>query len=192
MKDTISTIDTTGNVPVRISGGGVLTYNFAEFGEGAEIFDWCVVLKPELIHIGPHTRVDRMVKLEGGHGAGLFIGAYVHICSFAHINTGGGTVYIGNYAGIASGAKILGGTNLPDAPSMSAAAPPEMQHVARMGTGIGAYAFVGANAVVMPGLTLGEGAVVGAGAVVTHNIPAWETWAGVPAAKIGERDHAHF
>jgi len=189
MKDTISTIDTTGNVPVRISGGGVLTYNFAEFGEGAEIFDWCVVLKPELIHIGPHTRVDSMVKLEGGHGAGLFIGAYVHICSFAHINTGGGTVYIGNYAGIASGAKILGGTNLPDAPSMSAAAPPEMQHVARMGTGIGAYAFVGANAVVMPGITIGEGAVIGAGSVVTKNIAPWTIAAGNPARQIGERNH---
>ena len=46
---------------------------------------------------------------------------------------------------------------------------------------------VGANATVMPGVTIGEGAVVGAGAVVTQDIPPWTIAAGVPAKVIGRR-----
>jgi acetyltransferase-like isoleucine patch superfamily enzyme len=40
---------------------------------------------------------------------------------------------------------------------------------------------IGANAVILPGLSIGEEAVVGAGSVVTREVPAYETWVGVPA-----------
>jgi acetyltransferase-like isoleucine patch superfamily enzyme len=33
--------------------------------------------------------------------------------------------------------------------------------------------------------SIGDRAVVGAGAVVTHDVPAREIWAGVPARRIG-------
>lgn len=47
--------------------------------------------------------------------------------------------------------------------------------------------WIGANVVVLKGVTIGRGAIVGAGAIVTHSIPAFEIWAGVPAKKIGDR-----
>jgi len=37
---------------------------------------------------------------------------------------------------------------------------------------------------VVCGLTIGENALVGAGSVITKDVPAGETWAGVPAKKI--------
>lgn len=40
---------------------------------------------------------------------------------------------------------------------------------------------VGANATILPGVTLGEGCVVGAGAVVTKNVPPYATVVGNPA-----------
>jgi acetyltransferase-like isoleucine patch superfamily enzyme len=40
---------------------------------------------------------------------------------------------------------------------------------------------VGANATLLPGITLGEDAVVGAGSVVTKDVPPRKTVAGVPA-----------
>jgi acetyltransferase-like isoleucine patch superfamily enzyme len=49
------------------------------------------------------------------------------------------------------------------------------------------YAWLGANAIVLKGVTIGRGAVVGAGAVVNRSIPDNEIWAGVPAKKIGIR-----
>ena len=47
---------------------------------------------------------------------------------------------------------------------------------------------IGAGVTVLPGVVVGEGALVGAGAVVTHNVPAGETWAGVPARKIEHKE----
>lgn len=40
---------------------------------------------------------------------------------------------------------------------------------------------VGANATLMPGITLGEGSFVAGGAVVTKNVPAWHLAKGCPA-----------
>ena len=44
--------------------------------------------------------------------------------------------------------------------------------------------FVGARAIILPGITIGEGAAVGAGAVVTKNVPAKTLVGGVPAKRI--------
>jgi acetyltransferase-like isoleucine patch superfamily enzyme len=41
--------------------------------------------------------------------------------------------------------------------------------------------WLGANVVVLPGVTIGEGAVIAASAVVTHSIPAFAIAGGVPA-----------
>jgi sugar O-acyltransferase (sialic acid O-acetyltransferase NeuD family) len=48
---------------------------------------------------------------------------------------------------------------------------------------VGEGALVGAGATILPGLQVGAHAVVGAGAVVTRNVPAGETWVGIPAAR---------
>ena len=47
--------------------------------------------------------------------------------------------------------------------------------------------WIGANATILKGVTVGEGAVVAAGAVVTKDIPPFTIWGGVPAKQIGER-----
>ena len=46
---------------------------------------------------------------------------------------------------------------------------------------IGAFAWIGGGAIILPGVTIGADAVVGAGAVVTHDVPAGATVAGNPA-----------
>ncbi len=50
---------------------------------------------------------------------------------------------------------------------------------------IGRRAFIGANAVVLPGVTVGDDAVVAAGAVVTHDVAAGTVVGGCPARQIG-------
>ena len=53
---------------------------------------------------------------------------------------------------------------------------------------IGNRVFIGANATILPGVTIGDDAVVGAGSVVTHDVPAGAVVAGVPARAISTVD----
>ena len=46
---------------------------------------------------------------------------------------------------------------------------------------IGAFAWIGGGAIILPGVTVGEDAVVGAGSIVTHDVPPGATVAGNPA-----------
>ncbi len=51
----------------------------------------------------------------------------------------------------------------------------------------GAYAWVCARSIVLPGVTLGEGSVLGAGSVASKNLDEWCVYAGNPAVKVKER-----
>ncbi|GAB3562960.1 DapH/DapD/GlmU-related protein [Spirosoma luteolum] len=46
---------------------------------------------------------------------------------------------------------------------------------------IGSDVFVGANTLILKGITIGDRSVIGAGSVVTRPVPADEIWAGNPA-----------
>ena len=52
---------------------------------------------------------------------------------------------------------------------------------------IGSDVWIGANAVILPGVTVADGTVVSAGAVVTRDTEPYSIVGGVPAAKIGMR-----
>lgn len=53
---------------------------------------------------------------------------------------------------------------------------------------IGRHVWLGANVIVLRGVTIGDGAVVAAGAVVTKSIAKHEIWAGVPARRLRVRN----
>ncbi len=46
---------------------------------------------------------------------------------------------------------------------------------------IGNDVFIGANSIILKGITIGDRAIIGAGSIVTKNIPSDEIWAGNPA-----------
>ena len=53
---------------------------------------------------------------------------------------------------------------------------------------VGKRAYVGMNASVRQGVMIGNDATIGMGAVVLHDVPEGETWAGVPARRLGRAD----
>jgi acetyltransferase-like isoleucine patch superfamily enzyme len=57
-------------------------------------------------------------------------------------------------------------------------------------TEILARAYVGAGAIILPGVVVGSEAIVGAGAVVTKNVPAGATVVGIPARVVNQRNQA--
>ena len=52
---------------------------------------------------------------------------------------------------------------------------------------IGKDVWIGANCIILPGITIGEGAVIGAGSVVTKNVKPYVISAGNPAKEIKSR-----
>ena len=57
---------------------------------------------------------------------------------------------------------------------------------------IGANTWIGARAVVLPGVVIGDFCIVAAGAVVTKDVPDYTVVAGVPAKEIKKIDPTDF
>lgn len=154
-----------------------------------EIHQPVILLREHAIRFCEGCRIDSNVKIEGGEG--VHIGRYVHIAFGAHINVGGGNVFLDDFSAVASGARIVAGSNETDALTMSASAPIGMQRITRSAVHVGKYACILVGAIVLPGVTLGDGAVLGAGAVATKSIPEWEIWVGNPARFLKKREVLH-
>jgi len=54
------------------------------------------------------------------------------------------------------------------------------------------HVWIGAFALILPGVTVGKGAIVGAGSVVTKDVPAYTIVGGNPAKIIKHRDATRF
>ena len=105
--------------------------------------------------------------------AHLRVGARVSINAFVHIWATGG-VTIGDDTLIASHVAITSLTHDSRA-ALFSASKVEKPIV------IGRNVWIGAHAVILPGVTIGDGAIVGAGAVVTRDVAPGTVVVGVPA-----------
>lgn len=54
---------------------------------------------------------------------------------------------------------------------------------------IGNNVFIGADSVVLPGVTIGDNCIIGAGSIVTKDLEPGYVYAGVPAKKLGTFDN---
>jgi acetyltransferase-like isoleucine patch superfamily enzyme len=89
---------------------------------------------------------------------------------------GGGGVSFGNDVLIATGATIVSQGH--------PIVPPRWGRVISKPIRIGNEVWIGANATLLPGVSIGEGSIVAAGAVVSHDVPPFCIVAGVPARVI--------
>ena len=101
------------------------------------------------------------------------IGDDVSIAAYVHI-WGEGSVRIGNRVMIGSHSAITSVTH-------DHSVDPMRDTVVLGSVVIEDDVWVGAHAVILPGVTIRSGAVVGAGSVVTHDVPARAIVAGAPA-----------
>lgn len=66
-------------------------------------------------------------------------------------------------------------------------APVTKQRMDEASIEVGDDVWLGARAIVLPGVTIGEGAIIAAGAVVRSDVPRFAIVAGVPAKVVGQR-----
>jgi len=127
-------------------------------------------------------------------GAGAYIqGRFDGRCVIGdHVWIGPGSYFdardlvLGDYVGWGPGAKVLGSSHT----GVPADVPIVQTDLEIRPVKVGAWADIGTNAVLLPGVTVGKGAIVGAGAVVTKAVPPFAVVAGVPARFLRWRDRA--
>lgn len=91
-----------------------------------------------------------------------------------------------DYVGWGPGAKVLGSVHT----GRPAGVPVVKTDLEIRPVRVRAWADIGTNAVLLPGVTVGKGAIVGAGAVVTADVPPFGIVAGVPARFLRWREGA--
>lgn len=148
------------------------------------IYDPVILLREEMIEICESARIDSYCKIEGG--LGVYIGDYVHISSFSHLNVGGGKLTFSEFSGCSSGVRILSAHPDFSYPHISPV-DPETKKKITYHTFIGRFVVIGAGAIINPGVRVGDGAVIGSGAVVTHDVDPWTFVVGNPAKFLKHR-----
>jgi acetyltransferase-like isoleucine patch superfamily enzyme len=112
-------------------------------------------------------------------GKGTWIGPYNNLRI-----SGGTSVDIGEGCLISQFCSIVSSNHSLTRSQRMIDMPPSSE---RQNVTIGSDVWLGASAVVLPGVNIGNGAVIAAGSIVTRSIPAFEIWAGNPGRKTGER-----
>jgi acetyltransferase-like isoleucine patch superfamily enzyme len=122
------------------------------------------------------TDVRLRMPLTIYHPEQLTLGSRIDIGEYTHIRASGG-VTIGSGVLIAAHAVITSREHPTALPryGVTKDAPVVIED----------DVWIGAGAIVLPGVTIGRGAIVGAGAVVTGDVPPFTIAGGVPARQIG-------
>lgn len=161
---------------------------FAKIGSDVTIWPLAKIVQPEVISIGDSVIIDDFVFLVGGTGTS--IGSFIHIASFTSI-TGGGKFTMEDFSGLSGGIRVYtGNEDYSGGCLTNPAVPPPYRIPVRSFVHIKKHAIVGANAVILPGVTIGEGAVIGANSLVARDCSPWKVYVGSPARLIKERPAA--
>ena len=157
---------------------------------------WYVrMLAPLYQHRGKHSVIQRSVRMDTPPYRRLSLGDYSVVESYSCINNAVGDVMIGDHTRVGLHNTIIGpviiGSHVNLAQGITVTAlnhnfenPDKRideQGVSTKPVTIGNDIWIGANAVILPGVTIGEHSVVAAGAVVTKDVPPHSLVAGVPA-----------
>lgn len=118
-----------------------------------------------------------------GRKGSIEIGNRTHVDQFC-VLYGQGGIRIGSRCAIASGVIVYSQSNQYEAN-------PENdiinQPVVYAPVSIGDDVWIGAGAIILPGVEIGNHAVIAAGAVVRRDVGEWAIVAGVPAHVVGDR-----
>lgn len=156
------------------------------------------LLAPLYQHRGKHSVIHRSTRMDTPPYRKFSLGDYSVVESFACINNAVGDVLIGDYTRIGLHNTIIGpvkiGNHVNLAQGITVTALNhnfddtnkriDEQGVSTNAVTIEDDVWIGANAVILPGVTIGNHCVVAAGAVVTKDVPPHSLVAGVPAKVI--------
>lgn len=151
-------------------------------GSGLTIKNNVSVVHPETFEIGDGVFIGEQTIVQGRYDGRCVIGKGSWIGPHSFLDAR--HLVLEEYVGWGAGAKVLGSEHT----GIPVGVPVIQTDLDVAPVRICAWADIGMNASILPGVTVGRGALVGAGAVVTRDVPDFATVAGVPARVIAERN----
>jgi acetyltransferase-like isoleucine patch superfamily enzyme len=151
-------------------------------GHGLQVGSSVGFKHAETFELGDGVFIGAQAYLQGRFDGRCVIGNHVWIGPQSYFDAR--DLVIEDHVGWGPGAKVLGSahTGLPvDVPIIQTDL--DIKPVR-----IEAWADIGVNAVILPGVTVGKGSIVGAGAIVTRDVPPFTIVAGVPAQVLRQRE----
>ena len=156
------------------------------------------LLAPFYQHRGRGSKIYRSARMDTPPYRRFSLGDHSVVESFCCINNAVGDVIIGNHSRIGLHNTIIGPVTIGNHVNLAqgitvtalnhnfddASLRIDQQGVLTMPVTIKDDVWIGANAVVLPGVTIGSHCVVAAGAVVTKDVADYTLVAGVPAREL--------
>jgi acetyltransferase-like isoleucine patch superfamily enzyme len=152
---------------------------FKHAGKNLKIAENVKILNPELVSVGDNVTFYYGVYVQPTGGE-IVIGSDTHFAPFGIFY---GPLSVGNKCAVAAHvvfASVAHSHADSDVPFIEQ---PMDQRMITLEDNV----WIGANAVILPGVRIGTGSIIGAGAVVTKDVPPYSVMGGVPVRLIRKR-----
>lgn len=162
----------------------MLEYNKLGLGDEERMTE---LMKEMFAEVGEGTYIQPPFYANWG-GAHIHLGEWVY-CNFNTTFVDDGHIYIGDKTMIAPNVTIATAAH----PILPELRDKGLQY--NVDVHIGRNVWIGAGAVILPGVTIGDNSVIGAGSIVTKDIPANVVAVGNPCRvmrEIGEHDKEYY
>lgn len=151
---------------------------------GLTVHDGAKIVGEENISFGDPVIIDDFVFIYAKDK--IDIGNYVHIACFSSV-IASEKIRLGDFSAVSHGCRILTATDdFVDGGFGNSTLDERYRNLKKAPIEIGKFCIIGANSVVLPGVTVGEGTTVGACSVVTRDLEPWGVYIG--NKRVGERD----
>ncbi len=144
-------------------------------GAGLQVGSGAGFKHPETFELGNGVFIGAQAYIQGRYDGTCVIGDNVWIGPQAYMDAR--DLVIEECVGWGPGAKLLGSSHT----AVPVDVPIIRTDLEIKPVRVGAWADIGTNATILPGVTIGKGAIVGAGAVVVSDVAPFSVVAGVPA-----------
>lgn len=162
-------------------------FGIGSIGKNVLIAKNCTIIGIENISIGDNVRIDGFSTIIAAQPGYLRMGSYIHVGGYSAIFAGAG-VEMMDFSGLSQGVKIYTTSDNYDGSVMTnPTVPAEFTGVIRAPIHIGKHVIVGAQSIILPGVTIEDGCAVGANSLMTKNTNAWSVYFGSPAKCIKQR-----
>jgi galactoside O-acetyltransferase len=164
----------------------VANLGFSSVGQNVLISRAAGIIGAHNISIGCNVRIDAFSLLTASEGY-INIRNNVHIASYCSL-VGRGGVVLKDFSGLSHGVRIFSASD--DYSGAFLTNPTVSQTSTNVQVALvelNEHVIVGANTVILPGVTIGEGSAIGAQSLVTKTLGEWGIYSGAPARLIRVR-----